>query len=261
MKFQLVRHLWLSVFLCALFANTTHGAGEIALPKQVKPGPVPAQPKVTNVKSNRFAIRRMASVDSAVNKVVSVGPSILVGLPHPLNFAINARFGHPFQVSLGGGSLSHTFSTSTSPVLVGVTNFEGRFRYFPFEGSFFCGVALGYQSLSGEGDVDVTVSSVTVPIHEKMTVKAPYLTPHLGWLWTWANGALFGLEMGAQFPVGGSTEVETTTNSTYANLLAQAKNTPTYKAAEADITNYGNKIGKQVFPLVTMIHFGWMFDI
>lgn len=258
---HVLQRQFLRAIFCVSFFIPAFAYSEVALPKHVKPGPVPAAPKVVVPKTGKFAIRRMASVDSEVNQVYSIGPSLLLGLPHPLNFAVNARFGHRFQASLGGGSLSHTFTVSNSPIAVSLANFEGRFRYFPFEGSFFCGVALGHQSLGGDADVTTTVGATQVPVHAKLSISGMYASPHIGWLWTWSNGLIFGMEFGAQIPVSSTSTLETSTSAANASQEAAAKATAEYKAREADLNDIGKKIGKQVFPLVTLIHFGWMFDL
>ncbi len=192
-------------------------------------------------------------------KILELIPTILVGFPHPINFAMDLRVEGTFGVGIGLGKASYTLASAQPPLTLGSSNLEARIRWFPFEGAFFLGGILGWQKLSTAASNNIRVASTDVPTHLKLTVSGPYITPHLGWIWVIGSGFTLGIEGGIQLPFSQRSNFDATTNETFTPIFDAVKTTEAYHSLEQDLNNAGEKIGEQILPFVTLLRIGWTF--
>jgi hypothetical protein len=150
-----------------------------------------------------FAVR---AEDGSGGAPVHVGAMIgLVSLPRPVDAEVFVRVVDLFAVGLGYSDfpafianplleLAGAKSGSTDARLDQFNAFDLDLRVFPFRGAFFVGSSFGRQSLQG------AVSENTVLGRQTATVDLTtwYMTPRVGWLWTFARGFLLGFDLGVQ---------------------------------------------------------------
>ena len=200
------------------------------------------------------------SPPSDTSERILFGPSLRIGIPHPLNLAGEVKFNSKWSVAAGVGYLALSLSTNNTPVSVSEFNFDVRGRWHPFSGSFFLGLALGTQSFGGSTTVSESVPGATVPLKINATVSSLFIAPHLGWLWWFKQGLFLGVELGAQIPVSPSTKIEVTAvDSSQSSLVDQATQTADYKTQLANAENVANQAASQVLPYVGLVRFGYLF--
>jgi hypothetical protein len=134
-----------------------------------------------------------------------VGATVGVGLPRPANVGafvklmdfVSLGFSYSDFPNFVADPLLSAFgakSDTTVARLDEFTSYEGEVRIYPFHDAFFFGSSLGHQSLKGA----VTESTVVGPQTGTADVQTLYLTPRLGWLWSWPSGLLLGVDGGVQ---------------------------------------------------------------
>jgi hypothetical protein len=74
---------------------------------------------------------------------------------------------------------------------------QGIFRWFPFRGAFYLGAGLGYQQFKASLSDAVQGGKMTV-VADMSTV---FVSPQLGWLFTWQSGFALGISIGVQLPL------------------------------------------------------------
>lgn len=132
------------------------------------------------------------------------------GLALEGSYRLNKRFS--FAAEIGGFIDPGFVSTIIKDQLVGNLSgnksdykvdiksytFEMKGRWHPAEGSFFLGLATGYQayfaSLSRMSTRETTGT---------IKISSFHFTPHLGWHWIQKSGLTLGTEVGALIPLGG----------------------------------------------------------
>lgn len=181
----------------------------------------------------------------------------LLGVPHPVNVGLDYRLGSKVSVGLTGGLLNVNVKWSTGDsIKFGTQNFEGRFRFHPFAGTFYFGLAGGVQTITADAVRSVSASGISVAILGSAHVTSTYMVPHFGWMRVAASGFTIGFEAGVYVPFNAKTSVSLTSENP---LIALVTSTSEYNNLQADITKVGNDIGNKVLPFVTVLRIGWSF--
>ncbi|MBI4402790.1 MAG: hypothetical protein HY537_01435 [Deltaproteobacteria bacterium] len=189
-----------------------------------------------------------------------LSPTFLLGIPHPLNVALDAKIEQKFSVGLGGGLLSYAYKAPDGYTInLGTYNYEMRVRFHPFSGAFFLGAAIGKQRFSCNATQEITVEQFTVPTTVDLAISALTITPHLGWFWIKKSGFTIGFELGWLFPISPKTEWDVSTTAEYNAILEQVEATEEYKRIERKLQDIGNRIGSLSIPFVTLLRLGWTF--
>ncbi len=199
-----------------------------------------------------------------------IGPSLVIGVPHPINLAVDARLHPLWSVGVGGGYFPLKVPIGGNSVKLTLINYEARGRWHPFSGAFFLGTAFGQQRLSVQTSkslsTSVTVSGVAVPVTANVDVlakiKGLYATPHIGWMWIFDSGFLIGLELGAQIGFASKTTVDIGIKASDPRLdpyIGLVRDQKTYKDAVQQIQDMGKKIGNMPLPFLSLLRLGWMF--
>lgn len=187
------------------------------------------------------------------------GPSVAVGVPHPLTAAVDFVYADLFSVSLGSGR----FGVELEDTEIEIRNWDVTARVFPFHGSFFIGAAYGSQGIVGKmkTDIDVESGGVTlkVPTTIRLEIESKYLTPQIGWFARWDSGFTLGFDFGLQMPSGTSSELQTSFENVSAAGEAEVKNSAEYKKNKKDVEDAAEMIGKKAIPYITLIRLGWLF--
>ena len=141
------------------------------------------------------------------DQTVHVGATIgIVSLPRPVDLGVFVKLMDFVSLGFSYGDFPNFIanpllsafgakSSTTTTRLVEVSSYEGEVRIFPFQGPFFFGSSLGHQSLKGAVTEKTTVIG---PQTGTADVQTFYLTPRLGWLWSWPSGLLVGVDGGVQ---------------------------------------------------------------
>ncbi len=193
------------------------------------------------------------STDSGYGKTrgllgpVTFGPAIGVSLPQFYNLGLEGRWLDIIGFAFNYGFLPE-LTIPGYDAKVKSRSWDVRLRVHPFRGSFFLGVALGNQTLTGTRS-DLILGT---PQTTSVSVSESTLTPHLGWRWFYKSGFVWGMDLGVQLP-----QKTTTTLTSTASSLQQAA--AQYAGLQNDLNKVSEDIGKQVLPMFTMLHFGWMF--
>lgn len=190
-----------------------------------------------------------AASEPAAKKVSSehlFGPSLALGMPHPLRFSFDyVHSSRIFSAGIGYG----TFSLSLLDSAIKMTNMEIGLRLHPFLGSFFIGALVGNRSISGEQSQAILTQSVMA----KVEVKSNYIAPVLGWMWGVSSSGFFAsMDFGYLSPSGANTTV---TSSADPAITSQ----PEYAELERDVRNVGNTLGSSGLPVWTMLRIGYLF--
>ncbi|OFZ78994.1 MAG: hypothetical protein A2583_09405 [Bdellovibrionales bacterium RIFOXYD1_FULL_53_11] len=231
-----------------------------AAPAVSVPAAAPAAPGVQSVvkkatpkkKSDDDGEKEEKYYDTSVDDVMGlgpfvIGPKIQLGLPVPVGFGLEGRI-----TNLIGFSFDYQFfpTIKINTVTVGLNSYDGSLRIFPWERAFFLGVSGGLQTLSG----NTTKSIVGIDTKIEVVVKTYYVTPHIGWRWTWTNGFFMGMEIGAQIAAKADTTLTITINNPNAALVTA---TADYLKAEKDVKDMGNMVGSWPLPHFSFLQIGW----
>ncbi|HYX32689.1 MAG TPA: hypothetical protein VE954_06215 [Oligoflexus sp.] len=188
-----------------------------------------------------------------------IGPSVALGLPHPLTGGVDFVYGDIVSLSVTGGR----FGVAVEETELEIRNWDATVRWYPFFGSFFMGAAYGSQGIVGKlkTDVDVTTGGVTlkVPTTLRLEVESKYLTPQLGWFARWDSGLTLGFDIGYQMPSGVSTDLQTSFDNVSAASQQAVLNSEDYKKNKEDVEKAAEAFGKEAIPYVTFFRIGWLF--
>ena len=110
-------------------------------------------------------------------------------------------------------------------------------RIFPFENSFFIGLAGGKQHLGASTSINAG-SLGSIP--EQVTVDTIFINPRIGFLWTSSFGLTLGIDAGLQIP-----------------LTASVSSTlPSQLSASNQVNDVAMLFGKSVLPTVDLLRIG-----
>lgn len=187
----------------------------------------------------------MDPAPAAESRRPTIGAHAQLAIPHGagvgLNFVTaNERFS--FELAGQGASLS------AGDTKISIGNLGAAARYHVFDGAFFLGVAVGQQTLSGEGQDTVQGQSVTA----KIDIKSTHITPQFGWMSGKADGGFFFETMlGYQNPLSSSAELTT-------NAPSAIQNDPEYINLDRQVRDDGKKIGEIGLPVIAF-KLGYLF--
>lgn len=191
------------------------------------------------------------------NRDFHLTPSMLFGVPHPINFALDAKIGRKFSGGITGGYFGFTYKGSEDPIRLTLPNYELRARWHAFGGACFLGGAIGYHSATATASKKITASGVAVQTEAKLTIKGVYVTPHAGWMWIWESGFSLGLEIGLQVPVSPSSAFAVTYDRL--DLQDAVEATTEFKTLKKNVDDLGKTASKIPLPLLTLLRIGWTF--
>lgn len=181
-----------------------------------------------------------------------VGPTVSFTIPHLLNYGIEGTWNKTF----GGGITFSDFSQEVEDIELGIGHWDVRFRWHPFQGSFFVGAAYGNQTLGAKLTTDLDVSGTQVPATFDINVNTTFLTPHLGWFATWDSGFTLGFELGYQMAM--SADADDTQITLGGVNTAAAEQSEDYKKNKKDIEDQAELIGEKSLPYLALLKLGWM---
>jgi hypothetical protein len=188
-----------------------------------------------------------------------IGPSVAVGLPHPLTGALDIVYADFVGLSLSAGRSG----TELDKTELEIRNWDLTLRWFPFRGSFFFGAAYGQQGIVGKRTVDLEVDAsgvpLTVPTTLRLEIESTYLTPQLGWFARWDSGFMLGFDLGLQMPSGAKSELQTSFANVSAASEAAVITSEDYIKNKKDVEDAAEMIGKQALPYITFLRMGWLF--
>jgi hypothetical protein len=129
----------------------------------------------------------------------------VVSLPRPADVEVLVRIFDLFGVGLGYSDfpafvanplldLAGAKDADTDARLDQFNAFDLDLRLFPFRGRFFVGTSLGHQSLKGA----VTENTALGPQTATVDLGTWYVTPRVGWMWTFDPGFLLAFDAGVQ---------------------------------------------------------------
>jgi hypothetical protein len=187
------------------------------------------------------------------------GPTLALGIPHPLNLSFEVMY----KDFISGGFSTGRLSLEIEDATIQIANWDVRLRYHPFAGSFFVGAAYGKQELVGKMSKDMKTKyqglDLKVPTTLRLGIDSTYLTPHFGWFSVWESGFTMGFELGYQMSLDSSSELQTAFKSVSSQSEDDLKNSDEYKKNKKDIEDTGKTIGEQGIFYVTLIRMGWLF--
>jgi hypothetical protein len=187
-----------------------------------------------------------------------IGPTISVGIPFIMNTSLEVLYKDTFSgaVSFGGKDIA------TGDVELGISNFDVRGRWHPWQGSFFIGAIYGNQKLTAkmEQDLEAEVGGTTekVPTTIDLEVKTTYITPHLGWFAMWDSGFTLGFELGYQMPLASDANLDIDIDADPA-AEAEAKDTDDFKKNKKDVEDAAQAFGEKAIPYINLLRIGWLF--
>ena len=166
---------------------------------------------------------------------VKVGALASLGFPRPLGVEGVLKLGPYVGLGLEYGVLPK-FSVSSVDMRMSAVDVE--LLVFPSKNGLFLGLAAGRQTLT----VDATYTVSSLSLSESLDATTWFVTPRIGFLWTFKYGITAGFDVGAQIPV--SSDVSTTLPSEVSSL-----------SAVTDVTHF---FGKQIIPSVNLLRLGFV---
>jgi hypothetical protein len=175
-----------------------------------------------------------------------LGPKLTGGgLPLPFRFGIETKFQNLIGLSFDYGLFP---TLSISDVKLGAHGWTVAARLYPFRESFFLGVGMGRQTISGERNEEIAGSMTRI----EASMDSTLLVPQLGWRWVWDSGLWLGTEIGVQIPISNSGRLST-------NAPGSAQMTSEYQELEDDVESIIDKIGDLPLPQMALAQIGFFF--
>ncbi|WP_141732771.1 hypothetical protein [Oligoflexus tunisiensis] len=225
----------------------------------------PAQTQDTEAEPAQETAKAAESPDATAAKGKGLlgdlrfGPSVALGLPHPLTGGVDLVYADLISVSLTGGR----YGFKVDETELEIRNWDATVRFYPFLGSFFIGAALGNQGIVGKlkTDVETTTAGVTltVPTTLRLEVESNYLTPQIGWFARWDSGLTLGFDFGYQMPSGVKSELQTSFDNVSAASQQAVQNSEDYKENKEDVEKAAEAVGKTSIPYISFFRIGWLF--
>jgi len=190
---------------------------------------------------------------------ITIGPDI----PHILTGEVALIYTPRWTIAVRGGGFAYTFQSDSYAIPASVAAGDLRLRYFPFNGSFFVGLAGGLQNLAGSTtqtyNVTVQGQNLAIPASASASVLTPYVTPHLGWFVVTRSGFTFGFEAGVQFAFNSTSNLNLSiSDPTQSQYLSYLQALPQYQQVQSDVQGDIDKYANHWLPY-TSIRLGWTF--
>ena len=180
-------------------------------------------------------------------------------VPHIINIGLETIIFQKYGISLNRGNISQPVNS----VNMRMEHNDIRFRWHPWGGSFFGAIAIGQQTMVGEQSKDITATlngeKKIIPTTVKMTAKANYIAPHIGWFAIWDPGFTVGLDIGWLFPQKPTTNSSVSYQGLPAGTEDTLNNTAEYRAFKSDVDDSVQARARKGLPFLTMMRVGWMF--
>ena len=191
------------------------------------------------------------------SQMFRVGASAALTLPHMLNFAVESLILKSFSVSLNYGNVTRSLNN----IDIALRHQDLRFRWFPYQSSFFLGLALGQHQLTGELDRNVkeTTTSQAISAHGKMVATANYVAPHVGWFSVWDSGFIVGFDLGYLIPASPKSTFTSSFKNAPAGTEATLMETDDYKKMKKDLEDSAKTQASKRLPFASLLRLGWMF--
>lgn len=188
-----------------------------------------------------------------------VGPTFAVGVPHPMNYGLDALYDRTWGFAFGTGKIT----LPMGKVEAQMANWDLRVRWHPGQGSFFWGLAYGQQKILVEAQEDLKFKAqgldLKVPTTLQLEVENSYVTPHMGWFAMWDSGFTLGFEFGVQVPMSSKAELNVGFENVTPSQEDAIKKEKKYTDLETKVEDAGKLLGKTALPYLTLIRLGWMF--
>jgi hypothetical protein len=187
-----------------------------------------------------------------------IGGTAGLTLPHVLNFGIDTVIWQRFGVAINYGNATRNLDS----IDVGVRHTDIRFRWFPWAGSFFAGVAFGSQTLTGDLNRVIKESSTKqdIAVRGHITASANYFAPHFGWFSVWDSGFTMGCDFGYLTPAGVKSNFSSTFAGTPSGVSDDTlRESSEFKEMQKDLENSAKKYASTPLPFATLMRIGWMF--
>jgi hypothetical protein len=203
---------------------------------QPQPQPQPASP-------SRAALTAVAPGEPSFRPGVLVG---VLSFPRPIEIEASVRLGD--QAALGF-QYSQFPDLTLSGMALQFSGYQGIARWFPWQGAFYVGAGVGYQTLTAmKQDSGYTV---------RVDLSSPFVTPQLGWLWTWPSGLALGISLGVQIPFAGDPRLDvlgpTGAPVDESNLPEAAR------ALRQDLDAAVEMVGQLPLPAIDLLKVGFYF--
>ena len=131
----------------------------------------------------------------------------VIALPRPLEGEVVVKLNSAFALSLKG-SLLPELSIPGADVKLGMKAVTGILRWFPFQGIFYLGGGLGYQSFIASIGQSLDNAELTTTAD----MSSFFLAPEIGVLWVSSSGVSLGFGIGVQIPIPKDPVVTSTYN-------------------------------------------------
>lgn len=184
-----------------------------------------AQPAV----SNESGMKREGILGSLL-----IAPTLGVQIPVPLTFGLEFRWNSLISLAAESSILP---KTKVSGANIEARSVRGVAKVFPWQESFFIGLAVGHQYTKGTATGNALGREGTASID----VETPFITPMIGWQWVGSSGFFWGTEFGWQMPRQGNLAIRDDADA----VLQQ---TQQYKNAERDARDVGERLRDNGLP-------------
>lgn len=170
----------------------------------------------------------------------------IVSIPRPINVELSLKPNELLGFGVGFSMIPRIEVDQFAAQMYAV-NAVGRI--FPFQGAFYVGLGAGVQNIDVEAYQDIRNQRYTGQVEH----TSFFVTPQVGWLWTWDSGFTLGLNFGAQIPVTSTPEV------TIRN--AAGREVDPGRAAELrdDVSDVAEILGFYPLPAFDLLKIGFFF--
>jgi hypothetical protein len=235
------------------------------------PGYQPVTRQVTVTAAQPFTENIVLSLSEPEVPTVRVGALVgLIALPRPLEAELLVKF----KDTVGLGAQYSMVPTITFPgkdSKIEMWAIQGIVRWFPWSGSFYLGAGFGSQtfkaSMSSTSTQTLGIVTSSGTLETTADASTLFVSPQLGWLWTWGSGLTLGLNAGVQIPLSSPPGATTTFNgvpvvASCAGIPAALcdQNLANTAASNADsLGSVTNIIAKIPLPNIDLLKIGFFF--
>lgn len=186
-----------------------------------------------------------------------VGASASLAFPHVINLAIESMVFQKFGFSINYGSINRNLNG----VDASIKHTDIRFRWFPWNTSFFAGLGFGHHEVSGElrREIKEPTSKKSITTTGKLAASANFALPHIGWFAVWDSGLSVGFDLGYLIPFGAKSKFTATFSNPPEGTDAALRSTPEFSTMKSDLEDTAEAYASKPLPYVTLVRIGWLF--